>query len=216
MKLFSDERAALIERLERRANYIRAFPTATDHAAACPGLLECAAAEIARLSEEARYERARADKAVAQLEATKADFRDFADTRELMARDYCALVDALGVDMDAPPAVLHGVRRHGLSLSALNTAREEARALREALEPFAKEALLWPDYVPDSDGVFIASPDDVIPILDEVASLSGRRTAGIQYSDNTVTVGDLRKARAALNGSPQVEAEKGSDRDSHL
>lgn len=74
----------------------------------------------------------------------------------------------------------------------------EARVLREALEPFAKEALLWPDYVPDSDGVFIASPDDVIPILDEFASLSGRRTAGIQYSDNTVTVGDLRKARAAL------------------
>lgn len=133
----TDERAALIESLARGE------PCAAD---AClsrlPDNCQCAhaafmlasdAAKIARLSEEARYERARADKAVAQLEATKADFRDFADTRELIVRDYCALVDALGVDMDAPPAVLDAVRRHGLSLSALNAARKEARALREAL-----------------------------------------------------------------------------------
>ena len=89
---------------------------------------------LSRVSEEARYERARADKAVAQLQSVRAEFHDWDNTRDAMVRDYCALVDALGVDMDAPPAVLDDVRRHGLSLSAFNAAREEARALREALD----------------------------------------------------------------------------------
>lgn len=75
------------------------------------------------------------------------------------------------------------------------------REMREALEPFAKEAALWPDYVPGSDGLFIASPDDIEPILDEYAAEQGRATAGISFSSDTVTVGDLRRARAALQST---------------
>ena len=75
------------------------------------------------------------------------------------------------------------------------------REMREALEPFAKEAALWPDYVPGSDGLFIASPDDIEPILDEYAAEQGRATAGISFSSDTVTVGDLRRALAALQST---------------
>lgn len=81
---------------------------------------------------------------------------------------------------------------------ALTRLAAEKQELVEALTPFAKEAGVWPDYVPDADGLFIASPDDVQPILDKYAAESGRATAGISFSNDTVTVGDLRKARAAL------------------
>lgn len=83
------------------------------------------------------------------------------------------------------------------------------REMREALEPFAKEATLWPDYVPGSDGLFIASPDDIEPILDEYAAEQGRATAGISFSSDTVTVGDLRRARAALQSTGGKEQKEG-------
>lgn len=79
---------------------------------------------------------------------------------------------------------------------------ERVALLEAALRPFAQEAEAWPDYCPDGDGVFVAAPDDVLPLLDEIASEQGRRSAGISYSDETITVGDLRRARACLATQP--------------
>ena len=75
---------------------------------------------------------------------------------------------------------------------------------REVLEPFAKEAAVWGDYIRDSDGLFIASPDDIEPILDEYASLSGCVSTDVSYSKETVTVGDLRAIASLLSARPSL------------
>lgn len=73
------------------------------------------------------------------------------------------------------------------------TLQREADGMREALAPFAKWAG-WFDRMR----------------LDDSHVVHGRGNLEGEPPDY-ILLGDLRRARAALNGSPQVEAEKGSD-----
>ncbi|HRE42773.1 MAG TPA: hypothetical protein PKY87_02255 [Terricaulis sp.] len=127
---------------------------------------------------EAKYEAARAAKAEAVLADYKEEARDFEHFRSGMARDYCALVEAIGVDMDAPPAVLDAVRRLGISAQAIADLKREADRMRGALEPFAEL-----DKNASSDG-----------------SLHFERSAKDDDSRLAyIRVGDVRRARAALS-----------------
>ena len=83
----------------------------------------------------------------------------------------------------------------------LRAAEAQRDALVAAAEPFVSERLKWPDYVPDEDYLFIASPDDIEPILDEYASLCGSKSAGVSFSNDTVTIGNLRALSAAVAGA---------------
>ena len=87
---------------------------------------------------------------------------------------------------------------HEYALNRVQEIQAQRNALAEALAPFATEAAKWPDYVPDGDYLFIAAPDDIEPLLDEMAAEQGRASCGISFSNDTVTVGDLRRARAAI------------------
>jgi len=83
---------------------------------------------------EAKYEAARARKAEAVLSDFKEEARDFEYFRSAMANDYCALVNAIGVNMDAPPAVLDDVRRLGISAQANADLKREADRMRAELD----------------------------------------------------------------------------------
>lgn len=69
-----------------------------------------------------------------------------------------------------------------------DSALSRLAALTEAAGPFVKEAAKWPDYIRNTDEIFIAHPDDVEPLLEECAAAGHGR---ISYSKE-VTVGDLR------------------------
>lgn len=127
----------------------------------------------------------------------------YAESYDTMAKDGDGKVNCTAVAHDIRRNMVDGLRKYpARAASPPATSQSEGEPLRAALKPFADEADMWGELV----------PDDHAPLCLEMGHTDGRYYG----SAAKYTVGHLRAARAALASPSSVDWLDVEDRREHI